>query len=367
MASRFAEGPLPKPSNLPRAAHRLATFALASLVFFSLAPVALAQSTGGRVGGFGSSSGSGYRPSYRPSTTSYDSSSNTTSTPPRSAEEIRLEQERLASEAARNHAWHEARVERGTPEPDADELEALAMRRVFGTDALTQGALAFGLAFGGTLVLGWLLWIQFGRTFVIRRLSLAVGPEARAEVQQALRSIAAGGARTSPEREKLVGATLELLRRHAPHVRYALWSVERHRASVGKRRFVELTQSLRERFRHETVGGTAPVPHVTASPEEGPGLVVVTLIATGAPRRSFPTTLDVPAALDAFHARWPVGVELIWSPSESNDRMSSAELETLYPELARLSNDVGRVTCAFCGALHAKELRTCPACGATTK
>jgi hypothetical protein len=367
VASRFAEGQSPKPSSVARGAWSLATLALASLMSFSFASTALAQSTGGRVGGFGGSSGSSS--SYRSSTTRYGSSSSTTTTPTptRSAAEIRQEQERRAAEDASYRVWREARIDRGSPEPDADERAVVVGRRVFGTDALTQGALAFGLAFGGTLLLGWLLWIQFGRTFVIRRLSLAVGPEARAEVQQALRSIAAGGARTSPEREKLVGATLELLRRHAPHVRYALWSVERHRASPGKRRFVELTQSLRERFKHETVGGTAPVPHLGASPEEGPGLVVVTLLATGAPRRSFPTTLDVPAALDAFHARWPLGVELIWSPAEPDDRMSSAELETLYPELARLSDDVGRVTCAFCGALHAKELRTCPACGASTR
>jgi len=368
VASRFAEGRVTK--RWPRAAggrRRLKTIALASLVVFSFASSALAQSTGGRVGGFGGSSGGS---SYRPSTTHYGGSSSTTSTPttpPRSAAESRLEQERLAAEAARNHAWYEARVERGAPEPDADELDALAMRRVFESDAWIQAALAFGVAFAVVLVVGGILWSMFGRTFVIRRLSLAVGPEARAEVQQALRSIAASGAQTPQEREKLVNATIELLRRHTPHVRYALWSVERHRPSVGKRRFVEVAQSLRERFKHETVGGSALTPHVAASPEEGPGLVVVTLLATGAPQRSFPTTLDVSAALDAFHARWPLGVELIWSPAEPNDRMSSAELETLYPELARLSDDVGRVTCAFCGALHAKELRSCPACGAAAK
>jgi len=363
VAWRFAEG-RPKPSNVPRGARSLlATLALASLMFFSFTSTAFAQSTGGRVGGFGGSSGSS---SYRSSTTRYGGSP-TTSTSTRSAAEIRYEQERRAAEDASYRAWREARIDRGSPEPDADERTMVVGQRVFGTESWTQGALAFGLAFGGTLFFGWLLWTPFGRSFAIRRLTLAIGPEARAEVQRALRSIAAGGARTSQERQKLVTSTLALLRTHAPHVRYALWSVERHRPSVGRRRFVEVAQSLRERFKHETVGGSTPIPHVTASAEEGPGLVVVTLIATGAPRRSFPTTLDVPAALDAFDARWPVGVELIWSPSESNDRMSSAELETLYPELARLSDDVGRVTCAFCGALHAKELRTCPACGATTR
>ena len=70
-------------------------------------------------------------------------------------------------------------------------------------------------------------------------------------------------------------------------------------------------------------------------------------------------------AVEAFQSlRAPEGLELIWSPSEPGDRMSSAELEVLYPELARLDASVGRVACSHCAAVFARELGTCPACGA---
>lgn len=52
------------------------------------------------------------------------------------------------------------------------------------------------------------------------------------------------------------------------------------------------------------------------------------------------------------------------SPSEETDRMSSAELEVLYPQWVRLDEGVGRVVCAHCRAVWARELLRCPACGA---
>ncbi|MEZ4252764.1 MAG: DUF1517 domain-containing protein [Polyangiales bacterium] len=318
-----------------------------------------AQSSGGRAGGFGG----GSRSSYRPSSHRYGGST-TPSTPTRSAAEIQREQEHRRYEDESYRRWREARVERGSPEPTAEERVAIRPVRAFGQDSLLQGLIAFALGFVGVLIVGTVVRQAVGRVFAIRRLGVALGGEARAEVQSRLRAIAKGGGATPGAREKLVRETLALLRTHAPHAQYALWSVERHRRAAGRSRFHALTQDLRARFKHETVGAGHRAPAYAAGREEGEGLVVVSLLVTGEPTKPLPTTLDLAAALDAFEARGPLGVELIWSPSEPEDRMSSAELETLYPELTPLSAQVGRVACRMCGALHARELGRCPACGA---
>jgi hypothetical protein len=48
------------------------------------------------------------------------------------------------------------------------------------------------------------------------------------------------------------------------------------------------------------------------------------------------------------------------------DRMSSAELEQLYPELALIDPQriAGKTACAFCSGAFPMELLRCPHCGA---
>lgn len=83
-----------------------------------------------------------------------------------------------------------------------------------------------------------------------------------------------------------------------------------------------------------------------------------------------PKHLDAAAA--SFGALVPppgravIALEVIWSPAAENDRLSSAELEVLYPALLRLDarGDVGRMPCTYCGAVFPSELGRCPACGA---
>ena len=58
-----------------------------------------------------------------------------------------------------------------------------------------------------------------------------------------------------------------------------------------------------------------------------------------------------------------VALEVVWSPADDNDRMSSYELEQRYPELQRVSDGVGRVACAYCRAPFPRELGRCPSCG----
>ncbi|MEZ4251412.1 MAG: DUF1517 domain-containing protein [Polyangiales bacterium] len=59
-----------------------------------------------------------------------------------------------------------------------------------------------------------------------------------------------------------------------------------------------------------------------------------------------------------------VALEITWSPTRAHDRLGSAELEVVYPELVRLADPrVARVTCMSCGATSAGELAACPSCG----
>jgi hypothetical protein len=59
-----------------------------------------------------------------------------------------------------------------------------------------------------------------------------------------------------------------------------------------------------------------------------------------------------------------LALEVVWSPAAENDRMSSYELEKLYPELQRISEGVGARQCAYCRGPFPAELGRCPNCGA---
>ena len=60
-----------------------------------------------------------------------------------------------------------------------------------------------------------------------------------------------------------------------------------------------------------------------------------------------------------------VALEVVWTPADENDRMSSAELEARYPSLTKLPArpPAGRVFCAYCRGPFAAELPKCPHCG----
>src|SRR5690606_6474896 len=106
-------------------------------------------------------------------------------------------------------------------------------------------------------------------------------------------------------------------------------------------------------------------PDLTYRAEEGLGLLVVSvlLFTTKSSRTFGKTPQELDLALYAMEDAGPEGLELIWSPSEERDRLSSAELETLYPELQRIDDAVGRTVCRACSAVFARELGRCPACG----
>jgi uncharacterized membrane protein len=113
-----------------------------------------------------------------------------------------------------------------------------------------------------------------------------------------------------------------------------------------------------------------------AKREEGQGVVVVTVIV--AARGEIP---DIAHAAYAEHirklirvlgglgARRLVALEVIWSPAAEDDRMSTAELEVLYPELRRIDERsiAGRIFCGYCAYPFPAELHECPHCGAPSR
>jgi uncharacterized membrane protein len=145
--------------------------------------------------------------------------------------------------------------------------------------------------------------------------------------------------------------------------------------SVAQARFQQLADRARGRYTVESVNNARRVagPAVTPRAEEGAGFVVVTLlVAARGALPDPPTAMDLPSLMSALHGALParpdrlLALEVIWSPAEDRDRMSSAELVVLYPELLALDPRaaLGRKVCASCRGVFARELGRCPACGA---
>lgn len=140
---------------------------------------------------------------------------------------------------------------------------------------------------------------------------------------------------------------------------------------LAQRRFNELVADLRSRYRHE-VGPDGTSVTVKPRPEEGEGLVVVSLVvAARGDLLGLLSATDANAVSFHLDRLGNAGMELrafevIWSPSVDGDRMSSAELEVLYPEMQKLDETslAGRVFCGHCRAPYAGELASCPHCGA---
>ena len=79
---------------------------------------------------------------------------------------------------------------------------------------------------------------------------------------------------------------------------------------------------------------------------------------------------DLRAALEAASQLAPtalVAIEVIWQPSEDEDRLSSLELEARYPRPDVIPIQgalVGKMFCDHCGGPFPAELVSCPHCGA---
>ena len=211
----------------------------------------------------------------------------------------------------------------------------------------------------------------------VRRVSLALDWTARRAIQAQLDALAARSTMRSKRGlfDALL-ATRTLLGLYEEAVRYAGWErVVTRGAKAAETAFQDRALALRARFRSELIRNSARAELGERTPrsDEGEGLVVVTiLVATAHALPALPNFKSRNAAGAALRSIAPRNadslwaLEVIWSPAAEQDRLSSAELEVLYPELARTdgSSDVGRTTCDYCEATYPAELRRCPACGA---
>lgn len=212
-----------------------------------------------------------------------------------------------------------------------------------------------------------LAWVSVGLDWTVRE-----------RLQRRLAELASSLSIDTPrERARAARAIVELLREHIGGACYAQASDRICSTSEGPAELARIAADLRARFTHETRGQRAidDVPELAARADEGPGLLVVTLaIGSSSDRRDIGDIVDR-ASLDAFLAAFVPeggqgaldGLEVVWSPAEDADRMSSYELERFYPELARLSDTttVGSVRCKHCSAPRPRELERCPRCGAS--
>ncbi len=206
----------------------------------------------------------------------------------------------------------------------------------------------------------------------LRRISIGFDWTAREDLQVRLAALATTlRLDTDRDRADAVRAVLALLREHHGAARYGLADVYALDDVMGPEKLDRLALDLRARFTAETRGARANAADVDVRPhaDEGPGMLVVTLLFASyaeLPDVELTDRASTFVALAAEPGLEVPGVDVIWSPAEPDDRMSSHELERFYPELRRMDDAgaVGSVGCAHCGAPRPAELGACPACGA---
>jgi hypothetical protein len=285
----------------------------------------------------------------------------------------------------RSRTWEDDHILQGRPHITARERAAVTPVEPWywgwhGIALVFAGVL--GLTFVPSLVRGrsraWWRRVRPARvapaegTAWIERVSIAFDWTAREAIQRDLSALARTLSTSTPiERGDSARAVLGLAIEHASAARYAFssaQSVAMRDASGELRRGAD---ELRARFRREVEGRGAGAPARDTAPrsDEGNGLVVVSVLfgsvdriagARSATRETVASQLE--RLRDAIKEL--AGVEVVWSPADPDDRLSSYELERLYPEMTRLDEGVGSIECAHCGAPYPRELGACPKCGA---
>ncbi|MBN8616911.1 MAG: DUF1517 domain-containing protein, partial [Deltaproteobacteria bacterium] len=214
----------------------------------------------------------------------------------------------------------------------------------------------------------------------VTSLSLGLDWRARAQLQAQLKRLAETGDTRSPGGlAQLLSETVLNLRRNEISWLYAAYKDDgAHAPQSAQQVFSRIAQEYRSRFQSELVRGAAgslqqqDAPSMTAKATEGEGTVVVTIVlASRRPMQGFHVhdAAQIRAALaDRGSLQGPqmVALEVIWSPAAENDRMSTAELETVYPELKLIDPNsiAGRIFCAYCNGPFPAELLNCTHCGA---
>jgi uncharacterized membrane protein len=270
-------------------------------------------------------------------------------------------------------------------EPPAEPPRTARFQVFDGPVAFFCSAIAFFLLLPMALVVSFARWPSFGGgayrqapaglgppSGLGRRVTLAFDWTERAGLQRELRQLAQRFA--AKDRNALHASATEVVRLLASRssaIRYASWEL-----STGDPRawFGRKTTDLRARFVTERVRNQAGQlvrasgPEHTAREHEGEGLVVVSVLLAGRTPMPLPEVVRAEDVLRVLATLVPQAsamqaLEVIWSPSEQNDRMSSLELEHHYPELVRLGEGLGRTLCLYCRSPLPGELPRCPSCG----
>jgi uncharacterized membrane protein len=110
---------------------------------------------------------------------------------------------------------------------------------------------------------------------------------------------------------------------------------------------------------------------------EGEGVILVTIVIAARTElftvHQIADGEDLRKALEGAGYLGPdllVAVDVIWTPSEENDRMSTMELEGRYPAPMLIPIQgalVGKTFCAYCSGPFPAELQSCPHCGAPAR
>ncbi len=216
----------------------------------------------------------------------------------------------------------------------------------------------------------------------ISAIRLGIDWRARRDVQARLEQLAQSGQTNSQAGlANLLRETVLSLRRSELAWLYAnVANYHPMSAAAAEGIFRQLAVDSRSKFQDELVRNAdgsvsaRQAPEMRAHPNEGEGVVVVTLIV--AARREILDVHQVDNAdalkrllddmIGVANPHTLVAIEVVWSPATENDRMSTAELEQFYPDLKKIDERsiAGRVFCAYCKGPFAMELLNCPHCGA---
>jgi uncharacterized membrane protein len=269
--------------------------------------------------------------------------------------------------------------------------------RVSGTTSGWSLVLAFGLVglllFGIFKLSAWadpmrgLAASPVASEIDVSALRLGIDHRARRQIQDAMRRIAeTADTRTKQGLARMLREVAVALRKVRSTWVYAgVTNAEPMSREHAEAFFRAEAARARAEFKHELIRAhdgvktTADEPaDLQPRPEEGIGLVVVTIVVAARVRivdfhepddgEEIRGWLEVMSRIDNMDL---AAVEIIWTPAAERDRMSSVELEHRYRGMkkirGRTGDAVGKTFCAHCSGLFPAELGSCPHCGATVK
>lgn len=205
-------------------------------------------------------------------------------------------------------------------------------------------ALAVGAAVAASALLAFGFLRSRTRRAQIRRVTVALDDAKRESLQRALDALGARVDVSSPEgRAEAARAACDVLCASLDDARRATATSDELTADDAPARFDHLAAELRRRYDYETRrnGDTSPAPAFGPRGDEHGFVVVTVLVGLDEDLAAMEVVTDhgsLRRALDAVvpHRGGVAAMEVIWSPSTPDDRLSEHELATLYPELTVL-------------------------------